>query len=255
MSFDGKVVLVTGGASGMGRLAARRMARAGAQVMATDVDEEGLRETARGFEGIHTRVVDVTHAAAVEAMVKETEAEIGPIHRVYNAAGIMPTSLLLDQPLEEIHRIMQVNYGGVVNVSLTTLPRMRERGRGELINFASIAGWVPNMHFGAYAASKFAVVAFTEVLHHENRRSGVRICCVCPASVDTPLLLQATSRPRILATGPPPMEPGRALDLIDRGVARGKLFIFAGWTTAVRWRLRRLFPGLMWMIGHRAEGY
>src|SRR5262245_619689 len=209
MSVDaqGRVALVVGAASGMGRLAARRWAAAGGIAVAADVNESGLREPAEGRSGIEPRPLDVTRPEAVRALVKEIETGIGPLERVYNGAGVMPTSLLLHQDLDEIHRIMDVNYGGTVNVSLAALPPMLGRGRGALINFASIAGWVPNMHFGAYSASKFAVVAFSEVLRHETRGRGVTICCVCPSTVDTPLLAQATSHPRIMETGPKPIPP------------------------------------------------
>jgi NAD(P)-dependent dehydrogenase (short-subunit alcohol dehydrogenase family) len=183
------------------------------------------------------------------------EAELGPIERVYNGAGIMPTGLLLDQDLDEIHRVMAINYGGVVNVSLAVLPLMLERRRGSLVNFASIAGWVPNMHFGAYNASKFAVVAFTEVLRHETRGRGVRICCVCPSTVDTPLLAQATSHPRIMEVGPKPIRPEVVLDAIDRALEAGRFWVFAGASTRMGWMLRRFLPGLMWRIDHRAEGF
>ena len=164
MAFDGKVALVTGAASGMGQLAAQQLASAGATVAALDVDEEGLRQTASGHESIRNWAVDVTNPQAVEAAVRQAEEDLGPIERVYNAAAIMPSNLLLDQDRELIHRIMEINYGGTVNVTLATLPGMLERGRGDLINFASMAGWVPLLHFGAYNASKFAVVAFSEVL-------------------------------------------------------------------------------------------
>jgi NAD(P)-dependent dehydrogenase (short-subunit alcohol dehydrogenase family) len=250
-----RVSLVVGAASGMGRLAARRLADAGGRVAAADVDEAGLRETAQGRDAIHTRLLDVTEAAAVEVAIKDIESELGPIERVYNGAAIQPTNLLLEQDLEEIHRVMHINYGGLVNVSLATLPRMLERGRGSLINFASIAGWVPNMHFGAYCASKFAVVAFTEVLYHENRGRGVHIACVCPAQVDTPLRDQATSKPKIMETGPAPMKPEAVLDAIDRAIGKSRFWVFPGAHTAIGWRLRRFVPGMMWMIDHNAEGF
>jgi len=173
MAFDGKVALVTGAASGMGQLAAQRLAAAGAAVAALDVDEEGLRQTASGHESIRNWAIDVTNPQAVEAAVRQVEEEVGPIERVYNAAAIMPSGLLLDQDRELIQRIMEINYGGTVNVTLAALPGMLERGRGDLINFASMAGWVPLLHFGAYNASKFAVVAFSEVLYHENRLDAI----------------------------------------------------------------------------------
>jgi short-subunit dehydrogenase len=190
----------------------------------------------------------------VFAAVKDAEASLGPLDRVYNAAGIQPTGHILDMDLDEIHRVMQVNYGGVVNVAKATLPGMLERGRGELVNFGSIAGIVPNMHFGPYSASKFAVVAFTEVLYHETRGRGVRICCVCPSTVATPLRDQATSKPKIMQTGHV-MQPGEVLDAIERSLAAGRFFVFGHWTTRMGYLLRRCWPGALWRIDHRAEGY
>jgi NAD(P)-dependent dehydrogenase (short-subunit alcohol dehydrogenase family) len=255
MDAHNKVCFAVGAASGLGRLAAQRWARAGGIVAAVDVDEDGLRETAAGFDSIRTWHLDVTNRQEVDAVVKTVESELGPIERVYSCAAIFPTALLLEQDPDEIHRVMSINYGGIVNVSLSTLPRLLERGRGALINFASIAGWVPTMHFGAYSASKFASIAFTEILYHENRGRGVHISCVCPSQVDTPFLAQATSNPEILKTGPAPMKPGVVLDAVDRAVERGKFWVFPGAHTQIGWRLRRFFPWLMWKIDHDAEGF
>ncbi len=130
-----------------------------------------------------------------------------------------------------------------------------ERGQGALINFASIAGWVPNMHFGAYSASKFAAIAFTEVLYHENRGKGVHIACVCPPQVDTPLRAQAKSNPKIMQTGPAPMKPDTVLDAIDRAVEKGSFWVFPGAHTRAGVWLRRLMPAILWGIDHRAEGH
>lgn len=239
----------------MGRLAARRWSDTRGPCVAVDIDEPGLHETATGHSGIVTRSLDVTNASGVDQLVKEVVAEFGPLERVYNGAAIQPSQLLLDQDRAEIHRIMEINYGGLVNVSLATLATMVEHGRGSLINFGSIAGWVPNMHFGAYAASKFAVVAFTEVLYHENRHKGIHVCCVCPSPVDTPLMLQATSQPKILEVGPRPMAPEKVLVAIDKAIAKQRFWVFPGLHTQIGWRLRRFFPRLMWAIDHRAEGF
>ena len=254
MDANEKVCLVVGAGSGMGRLAAQRWSRAGGVVAAADVNEAGLAETADGFTGIHEHPLDVTNRAAVDDVVKRVESELGPIERVYNAAAIQPTSLLLEQDPAEIERVMQINYGGLVNVSLATLPLLLARGRGALINFASIAGWVPNMHFGAYSASKFATVAFTEVLYHENRGRGVQIACVCPPQVDTPLRAQAKSKPKIMETGPAPMAPEVVLDAIDRAVEKGRFWVFPGAHTRAGIWLRRLLPQVLWKIDHNAEG-
>jgi NAD(P)-dependent dehydrogenase (short-subunit alcohol dehydrogenase family) len=253
MAFHGKVALVTGAGSGMGRLAARQLAQGGALVAAIDVDEPGLAETAAGLTPIQAFRLDVTDVGSVVSTVKEIESELGPIDRVYNAAAIMPTSLLMNQDTDEIHRIMDVNYGGLVNVTMATLPGMLERGRGDLIQFASLAGWIPTLHFGAYNASKFAVVAFSEVLYHETRARGVRIACVCPPPVATPLLDQAKSQPKLLEQSPP-IEPAVVLEAIERSLEAGKLWVYPGRGSALAWRMRRFLPGLMWRRIHQIEG-
>jgi NAD(P)-dependent dehydrogenase (short-subunit alcohol dehydrogenase family) len=253
MPFDGKLALITGAGSGMGRLAARRLSAAGVAVAGVDVNEAGLRETGQGCERFRAWPLDVTDTRAVEATVAEIESTLGPIDRVMNAAAIMPTDLLLRQDAGLVKRIMDINYGGTVNVTLATLPGMLERGRGDLVNFASIAGWVPSMHFGAYNASKFAVVAFTEVLHHENRNRGVRFACVCPPPVATPLLDQAKSQPKVLENMPP-IPPEQVLDAIERDLERGRLMVFPDRNSKIAYWMRRLVPGVLWSGSHRTEG-
>jgi len=254
MAFHGKVALVTGAASGMGRLASRRLAAGGAQVAALDVNEAGLRETRGEDERIRSYVVDVTDSRAVAETVRRVEAELGPVDRVMNAAAIMPTERLLNQDADLINRIMAINYGGTVNVTMATLPGMLRRGRGDLVNFASVAGWLPTLHFGAYNASKFAVVAFTEVLYHENRKSGLRFACVCPPPVATPLLDQAKSQPKILSELPP-IQPETVLDAIERDLERGKLMVFPDRNAAATVWIRRHLPRFLWWNVHRVEGF
>jgi NAD(P)-dependent dehydrogenase (short-subunit alcohol dehydrogenase family) len=255
MAFTGSVAFITGGGSGMGRLAARTLASQGKRIAAVDVSEEGLAETAAGHAGILTSVVDVTNPQAVEAAVKQVETDLGPIDRVYNAAAIMPTGLLLEQDLATIHRIMDINYGGVVNVATATLPGMLERGRGDLINFASMAGWLPILYLGAYNASKFAVVAYSEVLYHENRGRGVRFACVCPPPVATPLLQQAEDNvwPKVFDEGPA-IEPEVVLAAIETSLEKDRLWVFPGRGTSLGWRMRRWLPGLLWRRVHQVEG-
>jgi short-subunit dehydrogenase len=133
---------------------------------------------------------------------------------------------------------------------------MLERRRGDMILFASMAGWVPTLLMGAYNASKFAVVAFSEVLHHENRGRGVRMACVCPPPVATPLLDQgrATAWPKLLDQMPP-IEPQAVLDEIETTLERDRFWVFPGRGTAFGWRLRRFVPSLLWRAVHRAEGW
>ena len=255
MTRNGQVVLITGAGSGMGQLAARNMADAGANIAALDIDEAGLAQTAEGRPGITPLPCDVTNASAVAAAAKQVETEIGPIERVFAAAAIMPTGKLLDQDTATVQRIMDINYGGVVHPVHATLPAMLERGRGDLVLFASMAGWQPVLLLGAYNASKFAVVAFNEVLAHENRNRGVRFACVCPPVVATPLLDQAKDAWPKIFDEMKPINPQTVLDTIEKTLDDGSFWVFPGKTTRMGWRMRRWFPRLGWKQIHKIEGW
>lgn len=249
-----KTVLITGAGSGMGQLAARRALDRGWSVAALDVDAAGLGALASSPKLLKL-VVDVADSAAVEQAVQEAEEKLGPIESFTNAAAIMPLGLLSDQPGSVIQKIMSINYGGLVNATKAILPRMLARKRGDFISFASMVGHWPIMYMGAYSASKFAVVAFTEVLYHENRNSGLRFACVCPPAVATPLLQQArdTIYPKMLEAAKP-VTPELVLDCIDRALARGDFMVFSDRASRVAWRLRRWMPELLWKRVHQVEG-
>ena len=256
MAFKGKVALLTGAGSGMGQLAARRLAQAGAMVAALDVDETGLKETAEGHPTVTTRRLDVTDIEAVNETVAWVESELGPIDRVVNAAAIMPFGKLLEQPVEQIHQLMAVNYGGLVNIAKATLPDLLERGRGDFISFSSMLGQMPTLLTGGYASTKFAVSCFTEVLYHENRDKGVRFVCVCPPAVQTPLLRQAreTAWPKLLEDNPP-ISPEEVLDGVEKSLEKGEFWCLPGKGTRMGYIMRRLLPGAVWKQVHKVEGF
>jgi short-subunit dehydrogenase len=256
MSNSDNSILITGAGSGMGQLAARNLAAEGYNVAAVDVNEKGLLETAEGHQNIRTFQADVTDYANIADVVEETETKLGPIKRVLNAAAIMPLGKIEDQDIEVFHRVMAINYNGVVNATKAVLPRMLERNEGEIVNFASIAGWLPTIYMAAYDASKFAVVAFTEVLYHEHLSSNVQIACVCPPPVKTPLLQQArdTVWPKVFDGGDH-IEPEEVLAAIDESLSKGELFVFPGKSTKTIWRMRRFLPGMLWKNVHKAEGF
>jgi NAD(P)-dependent dehydrogenase (short-subunit alcohol dehydrogenase family) len=253
MTFRGKVALVVGAGSGMGQLSAWRLAAGGAVVAAADVNEAGLARTARRASKVHTLVCDVRDDDAVRQLVKEVETDLGPIDRVVNAAAILPSGPLLEQSIDEIRRATEINYLGMVSVTQATLPAMLERGRGDLIQFASLAGWLPSQRLGAYSATKAAVVSFCETLYHENSGRGVRMVCVCPPVVDTPLLDQIGERgPRSLEASPP-IRPEVVLDAIESGLDDGRFLVFPGRGTSLVWRARRFVPQLVWNRIDRLE--
>jgi NAD(P)-dependent dehydrogenase (short-subunit alcohol dehydrogenase family) len=246
MPFAGRTALVTGAASGMGQLATWRLAAAGVAVAALDVDEDGLARTARHVPQATPVVCDVRDAGRVEQVIGEFVAATGPLDRVVNAAAIAPAGRLVDQPLADIERLVQINILGLINVTKLTLPAMLERGRGDLIQFGSLAGWLPSQRLGAYSATKAAVVSFSETLWHEHQGSGVRIVCACPPVVDTPMLDQmGLHGPRGLDSTPR-IRPEEVLDSIERALDDGRPFAFPGRGTPTLWRIRRFVPSVLW---------
>ncbi len=258
MAFRGKVAMITGGASGLGRICAQRLAKGGAHVAIVDIDEAGLVETAKDHPTIDRYVCDVTDDAQVVETVRQIEDRRGPLDRVTHAAGIMPTSPLLASTSERIKRLMRINYDGTVNVAMATLPAMVKRGAGDFIVFGSVAGHALTPHMGAYCASKAAVNAFVEVLIWENRGSGVRIHLTCPPLTKTPLLKQAleSSNPRTIQQGIEKniaADADHVVDLIEDAVERGARISFPTPMAKGLFAMRRLAPKLLWNIILRSE--
>lgn len=256
MAFHGKVALVTGAASGMGRLAALRLAEQGARVAALDLNEQGLQETASHSANIATFACDVSNRQQVEAIVAEVQSQLGPIDRLTHAAAIMPGGALAEVPSDKINQLMAINYGGTVNVTKAVLPGMLERRSGDMIIFGSMAGDVLTHNLGAYSATKAATNVYGEVLVRENRGSGIRFMLVCPPAVNTPLVNQA------LETGPKSLrdshqtgrlaKPESILDAIEAALEKGKWVVRPGEAALLMW-LRRMAPGLLWTLMEKAN--
>jgi NAD(P)-dependent dehydrogenase (short-subunit alcohol dehydrogenase family) len=232
-------VLVTGAASGVGQHAATRYAAAGSRVTALDVDQDGLDSLAKTSELITPVRCDVGDAAAVRAAA----AAAGPVEHLVHCAGIAPLGRLLDQPAADLERAIRTNYLGTVHVTQAVVPRMVEQGRGTVIVIASIAAWIPLTDVGAYSASKAAVAAFCEVLAAECRSSGVRLTCVCPSAIETPMLQNLRCTHPEVVNGRPGLPPSAILDAAEAALRKNRLYVFPGRGNTTLWRARRLAPG------------
>lgn len=257
MAFGGKVALVTGGASGIGRETALLLARRGAHVAILDVNEGALAETAATSGNIAAFECDVSDLSQVRSVVAEVERTLGPIDRLVHCAAIMPGQSLRDMSAETILKVMSVNYGGTVNMTKTLLPMMEKRGHGEIILYGSMAGDVLTHNLGAYCATKAATNAFAEVLVHENRGSPVRILLVCPPMVDTPLLEQAMEAgPESLKasrrTRSHMVSPSQIIEAAEAAIEQGR-WVVRPCGAAFMVRLRRFFPGLLWRMMAKAN--
>jgi NADP-dependent 3-hydroxy acid dehydrogenase YdfG len=196
------VTLITGGASGIGRLHAVRIAQRGGSVAIIDLNEDGLKSVSNESQNITAFSCDVTDYAALETTIEQIEQELGEIDCLIVCAAIMPGGELARTEAAKIIKVMQINYGGMVNVTSVILPRMLSRKKGDVIIYGSTAGIVPINCFGAYGATKAAVNHYAKVLMSENRDKGIRFQLVCPPAVDTPLISQVqTDGPKFLKEG------------------------------------------------------
>jgi len=192
MRFAERVVLITGAASGFGRLAAERFAGEGAKLSLSDISEDRLAETAdlvrsRGGDVVTSRV-DVSDEADIAQQVQRTLEHYGQLDVAINNAGVgHALARLPDLPVEEFDRVMAINARGVFLGMKYQLPTMVERGEGAILNVASAAGVVGAGMLAAYAASKHAVVGLTRTAADEFARKNVRINALCPSFAVTPL--------------------------------------------------------------------
>ena len=189
MRFDGKIAIVTGGASGIGAAFTRRVHGEGGSVMIADLD--AARGTALAEElGERSafRTVDVADPDALVALADDTVAHFGGIDILYNNAGIGCYGLTPDLSVEEWRRVVAVNLDATFYGCRAVIPHMRARGGGAIVNTASASGMAADYGFTAYNAAKAGVINYTRCLAIDHARDGIRANAVCPGPVDTPIL-------------------------------------------------------------------
>jgi len=194
LDLKGRHAVVTGGASGIGLAIAQRLAGSGATVAIWDRDETAGRAAAAALSG-SCAVVDVGDAASVASAVQATLRAAPAIDILINNAGITgPNDKLWDYPVEAWKDVFTVNVHGVFHCCRAVVPLMRARNYGRIVNIASVAGKEGNPNASAYSASKAAVIGLTKSLGKELADTGIRVNCVTPAAVRTPLFAQMTQQ-------------------------------------------------------------
>jgi 2-hydroxycyclohexanecarboxyl-CoA dehydrogenase len=192
MTLNGKIVVVTGAASGIGLATAQRFARDGAKVAVWDINEEGAQRAAAdlvagGASAIASRV-DVSNRAQIDAAVARVHAELGPVQILVNNAGITDFRPFMETTEEQWDRVMSINLKSMLVCTQAVLPDMLAAKWGRIINISSSSAQTGSARMTAYAASKGGVIAFTKSLAQELAPTGITVNNIPPGFVDTPML-------------------------------------------------------------------
>jgi NAD(P)-dependent dehydrogenase (short-subunit alcohol dehydrogenase family) len=236
--LDARVVAITGGARGIGRAIATQLARAGARVGIGDVDLAAAEEAAAAMPGeVQAFELDVTDRDSMERFVDGVEERLGPLDVMVNNAGILLVGPFLEEDSAATERQFAVNVMGVVHGMRAALPRMRDRGRGHLVNIASSASWVAPPGEVSYSATKHAVLALTDGVREELHGSGLHVTGVFPGLVDTELA-KGTKPPR----GSKWISPDDVATAVVRAIRRPRPDVFVPREFAITTRLARVLP-------------
>ncbi len=262
--YAGATAIVTGGASGIGRALAAELAGRGATVLIADIDGEGAHEAAgtigpavRGPGSVAAAALDVTDAGAVADLVGRFAADHDGLDFLFNNAGIALGGEVRQLSMDHWHRVIGVNLLSVVHGVAAAYPAMIERGRGHIINTASLSGLLPSPLLVPYSTTKHAVVGLSVGLRVEAATHGVRVSVLCPGLIETPLLDKgnpedlppAESMPDIRAMltelmGRPYPAASLAVDALD-AVALNRPIIVVPRRAKAAWVAYRAWPGLL----------
>ena len=255
-NFNDKVCVVTGAASGIGRAIAIKLAKDGALLALSDVDEDGLKET-RDMIGaasnhFRTDILDVSDEDAVAAYPATVEESLGAVSYVFNVAGLTRVGTFIDTPLSSFENIMDVNFWGVVRMSKAFLPQL-QKTKGGIVNISSLFGLIGFAGQSHYCASKFAVRGFSETIAAELEEHGVSVTSVHPGGVATAIARNAkvdalpahASDKKILEDDFEKVartSPEKAAEIILNGAAKRKRRVLVGNDAKLISFFQRLFP-------------
>jgi NAD(P)-dependent dehydrogenase (short-subunit alcohol dehydrogenase family) len=256
--FDGKVAIVTGGASGIGCALSKELSSRNAVVIVADINIEGAQQAVSDItsSGGHARAVhlDVSQADDVKKLVDDTASEYGRLDYMFNNAGIGIGADARDLTLEHWRRIINVNLMGVIHGTTASYAVMVRQGFGHIVNTASMAGLIGQPMGIPYVASKYAIVGLSHTLRVEAADLGVKVSVVCPEYVQTSiwnspsLKMKKEDLPKPLFKM---MGPTKAARCILKGVERNQAFIVFPLSARLMWWLYRLCPGLFEFFGRK----
>ncbi len=251
--FSNKTVIITGAASGIGLALSAELGRRNATVIMTDIDDkklapatQNLKEngyTVRGYQ------LDVTDPAAVKDIINTVSNEYKGIDYLFNNAGIAIYGEAMNFQYDDWQSVIDVNLYGTIHGIMTAYPLMAKRGKGHIINIASVAGLIPSPGLISYTTSKYAVVGMSHALRAEAAGLGVKVSVVCPGFIDTAIMdtskaIEMNKAAFIQMLGKP-ISPEKCAHDILTGIKANKATIFVSPMSRFLWILQRAAPSLL----------
>lgn len=237
------VAVVTGGASGIGLAYTERLVERGYLVVVLDVGQAALEAVQAAHpDSVRAYLSDVRDLAGLTATIDRIESTLGPIQHVLGCAGIARVGPTFEVARSDIQLMVDVNFGGVVNLIDAVLPRMLARHTGEFAIIASATGLVAPRKMAAYGATKAAVIGYMQSLRYETEGQGVTVACVCPAAVATPMAKDFFADP-VKRSKSNAITPQQVVARIEKGLRRKRFLIYTDPIGHVTALLARWLPG------------
>lgn len=247
MKLEGKVVVITGAASGIGAACAQAFSNAGSQVAVVDIDLDGAEQVAQSVGGIAIHC-DLGDPSAIKEMVEQVETRLGSTEILFNNAGIGSGSGIFDSPVEEWQRQWDVNLMSHVHAVRAVLPAMLDRGEGYLLHTASMAGILSSHGNVPYAVSKHAVVGLAEWLAFTYAHRGIGVSLLAPLAVRTPMLGDAADGEWASQAGGPIKEPEEVAQQVLDAVTEDRFLVLTD-QIAQTWMERKTTDPDRWLHG------
>ena len=254
MDLKGKNVVITGASSGIGRATALEMARRGANVVLAARRADRLDEVAVQCRALGVRAVSVPADVTRPEDCRRLIEAAGEIDVLVNNAGFAIWNAITEADPGDLRDMMDTNYFGTVHCTQAALPRMLERGRGTIVNVASIAGLMGVARMGGYCATKFAVVGFSEALRDEVIGHGVKVALVCPGTTETEFFVKAEKGKMPGASRlMPAVKPERVARAVCDAAEDGRYRRILPLLAAIYMRMKEVFPRFAHLLFRRVS--
>lgn len=248
MDLQGKLAIITGSASGIGRETAIELARKGCTCVLVDVQEDKLAdvlEKVRRYKPASTsEICDISHKETVRQMVQTVHEQYGYIDILVNNAAVMIVKLLDDMPEDEFHRQLDVNFFGPLYLIKALVPIMQSRGKGVIINVASLGGRLVVPGTSSYAASKAALHALSESLYYELKDKGIHVGVIVPGGTHTGIFEPYVNRLGEYYRDQSTMPPDKVARSIRKAIEKERFITFVPFSSRLMLGFHDAFPGV-----------